>query len=507
MRPRTITCLLVLLCSAVLRAEDPQLAVANRDIWEVAHVDKARIGFFHTSIQSTERNNQKLLRTSQELNLTVKRYGDTTTQLRMISGTEEDGDGKVQGVFMRQFQDKGNQLVLNGVVKEGKLLVDINNGRIRRQLPWNDKVLGLYAQEHLFQNRKAKVGDQIVFQSYEPTVNTVVTVRASVKEREEVDVLGTRKKLMRVELLSDKIPFQGGDIQLPRMVLWLDEERMPLRRQVEIPGLGAVIFTRASRAQALAQGGGIVLPDIGLKTLIPVTKRLPRKNKTESVVYRITLKDDDKPETALASDDRQQIKNVQGQHFDLHVHAVRTPPREATSEKPKAEFLKSNYYIDSDHERVRLLARRAVGSEPEPWMKARLIEQWVFDHVKSDNGVAFGPASEVAQNLRGDCRQHALLATAMCRAADIPARTAVGLVYVEDRQGKGVFGFHMWTEVWINGKWLGLDGTLGEGSVGAGHIKISDHSWHEVQSLTPLLPVARVLGKMSIEILDAKAQP
>jgi len=60
----------------------------------------------------------------------------------------------------------------------------------------------------------------------------------------------------------------------------------------------------------------------------------------------------------------------------------------------------------------------------------------------------------------------------------------------------------MWSEVWIQGQWIALDATLGEGSVGAGHIKIADHSWHDVQTLTPLLPVMRVVGKVSIEVLS-----
>jgi transglutaminase-like putative cysteine protease len=92
----------------------------------------------------------------------------------------------------------------------------------------------------------------------------------------------------------------------------------------------------------------------------------------------------------------------------------------------------------------------------------------------------------------------------MCRAEGVPARTAVGLIYVE-KTAKPYFGFHMWTEVFIDGQWLGLDGTLGQGSIGAAHLKIADHSWHGVESLTPLLPVNRILGKTSIEVMSAEA--
>ena len=63
-------------------------------------------------------------------------------------------------------------------------------------------------------------------------------------------------------------------------------------------------------------------------------------------------------------------------------------------------------------------------------------------------------------------------------------------------------GFHMWTEVYLDGQWLGLDAILGKGGVAASHIKIADHSWHDVQSLTPFLPVTRILGKVRIEVVS-----
>jgi len=41
--------------------------------------------------------------------------------------------------------------------------------------------------------------------------------------------------------------------------------------------------------------------------------------------------------------------------------------------------------------------------------------------------------------------------------------------------------------------------------VSGAHLKIADHGWHDVRSLTPLLPVSRVLGKVSLEVLKVEA--
>src|SRR5262249_30903041 len=154
-------------------------------------IGQARAGFFRTTIDEFTRDGKKIVRTSQELSFTIKRARDVV-KLRMISGTEETEDGKVVGVFMRQFHDKG-ELVLNGAVKGDKLHVEVDKGRITREIPWNDKVIGLQSQEKLFQKNKAKPGDKYTYQSFEPTLNAVLNTHAVVGEEEEVDVLGTKK--------------------------------------------------------------------------------------------------------------------------------------------------------------------------------------------------------------------------------------------------------------------------------------------------------------------------
>jgi transglutaminase-like putative cysteine protease len=137
-------------------------------------------------------------------------------------------------------------------------------------------------------------------------------------------------------------------------------------------------------------------------------------------------------------------------------------------------------------------------------MKALRIERWVHDHMNSHNfSENFGTSDHVARTLEGDCTEHALLAAAMCRAAGVPSRTAVGLIYVTGSH-EPAFGFHMWTEVYVRGQWLPIDATLGRGYVGATHIKVLDHSWHDVHSMTPLLPLLRIVGKATIEVVSVQ---
>jgi transglutaminase-like putative cysteine protease len=113
-------------------------------------------------------------------------------------------------------------------------------------------------------------------------------------------------------------------------------------------------------------------------------------------------------------------------------------------------------------------------------------------------------SDHVAKTLSGDCTEYAMLAAAMCKAQGIPARTALGLIYVCDGEHTATLAFHMWTEVYVRGQWLGLDATLGRGSVGPDHIKITDHSWYQVEDFKPLLPVTGfLLAKPAIEVKAA----
>jgi transglutaminase-like putative cysteine protease len=470
------------------------------EIWEAAHLDGVKIGSVHTTVRA-EAGAEKRLRATVALELTFKRH-NATMQLRMERGDEETADGAVVGVFMRQYQDKSQKVALSGALEDdGRMHVQIDGGRIDRRLRWSDEIVGVHRLEHLFQDRKPGPGSRFAFPSYQPTLNAVVPVQVFVRDEETVPLAGGRKALLRVELRPDKIEAPGLSVQLPTEVWWLDGDFIPVRRQIELEGLGLVMLTRTTQKLATAGGAGR-MPDLNQKNLIPLNRIIPRSYATRGAVYRVTLRDDPEPETAFARDGHQDVIAGKDGVLELHVHPVR--PGGAKDAAPiAAEYLESCHFIDSDDARVKELARKAVGAERDPWKKALLIEGWVKRNMRPDDGAALGPASQVARDLRGDCRMYALLTTAMCRAEGVPARTAVGLIYVE-KAAKPYFGFHMWTEVSIDGRWIGLDGTLGRGGVGAEHLKVADNSWHDMESLTPLLPVNRILGKTSIEIVSVE---
>jgi transglutaminase-like putative cysteine protease len=481
------------------------------ETWEAAFLDNTKVGFVHTTVHQVESDSQKVLKTLKVLDLKVNRFKDTVS-LRSETGSDETAEGKVTGVFLRYYLAKDQQMVVRGTVEGDHLHVKGSGGGtgqagLDKKIPWDDHVVGLYRQDHLFKEKNVHPKDQFSFRSYQPELTHVVTTRVTVKDYEEVDVLGpkgakTKQRLLRVEAVADKV----AGIQLPALTVWLDQERQPVRTQMEIPGLGNITLYRTTRETA-TKAGGAIDKDIGISQLIRLKGRLPRGLFTESAVYRITVTGDDDPRTLFAQDVRQQVKNVKKNSIELHVRAQGHSGVVPGPGDVKAEYLKSCYFINCDDARVKSYAREAAGTATEPWKKALRIERWVHDNMQNKNFTeAFATADHVAKTLEGDCTEHAVLAAAMCRAVGVPSRTAIGLVYLE-KGGVPYMGFHMWAEVWVNGIWTPIDATLGRGYVGAGHLKISDHSWYETQSLTPLLPTVRVLtGKIAIEVLSARGE-
>lgn len=501
----------VFLAGSLACAAEPAKGDVVLDNWEVAYLGKTRAGYVHTQARTVTRDGQKYYCTTSELNLTVKRFQDTAS-LRMETGTEEDADGKVTAVSMRQFLGKDQETVMEGTV-EGKglriLVHDVRGGekveRLDKTNPWDESVLGLYRQQFMYKQRKVKPGDRFDYLSYEPTLTLVVKTQVMVQDFEEVVVNGKKQRLLRVEAVPDKIRIGENAVQLPALTAWLDEKYETLRSEVDVPGLGRLTLYRGSKAEVSrpVPSGSPQDLDIGLGQLVRLNYRIPARYAAEDVVYRITLKGDQDAASAFAQDDRQKIENAKGDTFDLRVHARREPSTVKEADAVGEEYLGSSYFINAADPTVKALAIKAVEQEKDPWRRAVKIEGWVHNNMTKKNYTqAFATADHVAKNREGDCTEHAVLAAAMCRAVGIPARTAFGLIYIENG-GQPAMGFHMWTEVWVRGQWVPIDATLGQGFVGATHIKISDHSWHDVQTPTPLLPVVRVVGKVGIQIVSA----
>lgn len=475
------------------------------EVWEAAFVQNAagvdvKIGHIHMTSVPVTVDGKRLIRTTKELRLVVGRGGDQA-ELKADMSTDEDASKRVHAITARIWLGKDKVQTIACKIAGEQINVDIGAGA--REYRWDPNNLGLASEQTLLRDRKAKPGDEFTYRYYEPQIVHPVTVKVSVKDLEDVALPGgVKRKLLKVVAAPEALPLpNGGKLQLPAGTFWADPVSYDtIKTVMDIAELGKVTLLRTSKVAALAPNEKT--PGLLDRQSIFLKAAIPDMHEREAVVYRVTYKGDAKPEELLVADDRQMIRSNGGNTFDLHINAKRKPAATG-SEKAGDEFLKSNYFVNSDDAKVRELSAKAVGTEKDPWKKAQKIEGFVRGYMTvADYTEAMAPADHVARTRTGDCTEFAMLTAAMCKAAGVPARTAVGLVYVNNLNGKPGLGFHMWTEVFVNSQWMGLDATLAKGSIGPGHIKITDHSWAGVISFTPLLPVKGfIMANPTIEVV------
>lgn len=133
---------------------------------------------------------------------------------------------------------------------------------------------------------------------------------------------------------------------------------------------------------------------------------------------------------------------------------------------PRDIYLRGSFSIKVDDPETIMLARRIAGEDKDAISVARNISDWVYQNIEKVRTVAAPISSEVLKTRKGDCNEHATLFTALARAAGIPARTVLGLVYDD-----GSFHYHSWAEI-LTDRWIAVDPTLGEFPADASHIRL-----------------------------------
>ncbi|MGL4423079.1 MAG: transglutaminase-like domain-containing protein, partial [Gemmataceae bacterium] len=401
------------------------------------------------------------------------------------------------------------KLSLAGSVQGNKLVItgDGHAAGAAQEIQWPEGVLSIYREATLYKDKKPKPGDTFDYSYYEGRLNRVVKVTVNAKAIENVVLVAGQppRKFLRLEAQMEPI----GNFKIPPSTVWCDSETFePLRTDSDMPSLGGrMIVLRTSKEVALRPVGKV--PDLFDVQSIRLDQEIRGVHQKGTIIYRFRTESDAEFGTALPQDLRQSVKNiaVDGKGAELHVTPLRRPGPIPGNDVATEEFLGNSFFIDWNTDLVKQHSKSAVGTLPgnaSAWDKATAIESWVNKNMKSvEFSQAMATTSQVAKTLSGDCTEYAMLSVGMCRAAGVPARTALGLVYASGRDGKPFLAYHMWFEVNVNNQWVALDATLGLGSVGPGHIKITDHNWHNEKSFAPLLPVLRVLmAQPKVEVLS-----
>ncbi|MEW4568117.1 transglutaminase-like domain-containing protein [Tautonia sp. JC769] len=472
---------------------------ATREAWDAVFIAGRKVGHIHLQVEPvTAGDGRELLRIQVDSKLTLKRLDDQVV-IATRYGTIETYDGQVLRLDARSLAGP-NETRVSGDVQNGVMPLTLTAGgrQTRVELPWPDDVRGPYGPELSLARSPMQPGDRREIKTFIPDLNQIGLTTLTARQVEPVELGGgSTVDLLRVEGQvkgPDGAPLPGMDASY-----WVDTGGQILKSRTD--AFGGIVTYRTTREGALAPGGGGF--DIVQATIVKVGRRITQSGNVRSATYRVNLTGDTPAETVFPGDERQSVRRAGDGSVLLDVRTAEPQAGAADPSPVPPEYLAANPMINSEDSQVVSLARRALADVgPDPWERAQAITRWVADNVREKNfETAFATARDVARDLSGDCSEHSVLTAAMCRASGIPARVAVGLLYVDELGG---FGFHMWNEVHVNGRWVAVDAALRQTEVDATHLKLNATSLDGVSPYAQFLDVVRVFDKLTLDPLQVQ---
>jgi len=255
-----------------------------------------------------------------------------------------------------------------------------------------------------------------------------------------------------------------------------------------------VVRETAERAQALAVPGAIQIDMLEAAALVPDP---PRRIDEPTAVERLRLRLSGAADFPVA-DLQGAGQSVTGDVFEVRdPRSLQPGPRDPDA----LRFLSPEPFLESDAPEVVAEARRAVTDAKGPRLQAERLVRHVHTILEKKPTMSLPSAREVLKTRVGDCNEHTALYVAMARSLGLPARMAVGLVYL-----RGAFYYHAWPEVYVaepdgRGLWLPVDPTLNQFPADATHVRLARGGLERQAGILGLV------GHAKIRVLDVDVRP
>lgn len=375
--------------------------------------------------------------------------------------------------FEFDFQSLNRRFRATGEIKKNLLMLEVKSGgetrKETRQL--SGPVYPTMLIGTIVQSQKLSFQKKYSYKVFEPTSLSVVNAEVQVTGKEKILTGQTEYNLTKIEVMTLGL----------KTTLWVDENGMT-RKETAAPGLVSI---EEPREMALSVENSDEKFDILTFFSVPIDTIITEPRKLKYLKLQIENIDT----TGLnLSDDFQKI--IPTDPLTLVITAPESIAPVNFPIKMKSEFLNPSIYIQSDNSDIKRTADIIIGPENNAGAAGRKILSWVFNNVAKRATASLPSALDVLKNREGDCNEHAILFTALCRAAGIPTQICVGLVYVDGR-----FYYHAWNKVYFN-EWISVDPTFNQFPSDATHIKFTEGELEEQAK------VLKIVGAIKIRVSE-----
>lgn len=405
--------------------------------------------------------------TTESFSMTLGRGGQAITVTSQETHIETP-EGKPLG-FEMTMTTSGIEQKTTGTIKDGKITISrAAMGTTQEETKdWPQGALLSEGLRLLQVKHGLTPGHSFEAKIFRPDMLMSIQAKLQVEEKTTINLLGRPLELTKVKTT---MAVQGQQLE---MLSYVNDDMKAMKTLVPMMGM-ELEMVACDKSIALADDN---IVDFLEKLSIASPVKLLNLPSIESIAY--TLKPTHGKPLNLPVSSSQHVEQSEA---GIVVTVTNPKPAENIPFPYKGDdpeilnALKPTDYLQCDNEKVIELAKRAVGTTKDAAVAAYQIEAFVDGYItQKDLSVGYASAAEVVQNRQGDCSEHAVLTAAMCRAVGIPARIVCGVVYADFLMGQqGVFGGHAWTEVYLDGKWYGLDATRSkQHGFGPGHIALT----------------------------------
>lgn len=509
-RTNILAIVALLSCGAVLAAPvrriDPNNPPQGRfsDEWAEVYMAGGKVGYMH----STMNRHGNLIRTETTTKMRLGR-ADSPVAIAMVQRTTETVGG-VPVSFGSEMHAAAMKTVTTGTVSDGIVTIVTSQYGMEQSQQFTYPVGAVMTwgqfRESLIHGFEP--GTEYSIDVYAPELRLDDALKAVTKigAWEDLTHAGRHRKGQRVTI---EMATPMGDMTLTS---WVDRDGWPIKAMIPAPGLGDMIIVTTDQATAQSD---FLPPEIFLATTIKAKRKLDPKS-TNRITYRIRATKPDVDLTGFPTTAMQSVIKRGDGMIEISVERrTRKSRRESGSVRAKnssltskqlTEYLNANLMINTEDPKLIELAKRAGGGERDPYKLSDKLRRFVSAHVTTQSlGIGFATASEVCRTREGDCSEYGVLLAALGRIHKLPSRVVVGLAYVSSFAGReDFFGYHLWTQFYIDGSWVDVDAALRETVCSPTRIAFATSSLKHTGLADLSLPLISKIGAIDIDILEVE---
>jgi transglutaminase-like putative cysteine protease len=470
------------------------------DEWAEIYMTGGKVGYAHTTMN----RDGELITTGSTFHMVLGR-AEQPVKIGMVQNSTETLAG-VPVTFGSEMDVSVMKSATKGTVKDGKVTIVTSQYGMDQSQTFDFPTGALMSwgafRESLL--RGFKPGTKYTLQTYAPDLRLDGSVSAvtTIGDWEE---LRLRDEVTRGQKVTVTIESPVGSFE---MVSWIDSDGEPLKAKVPVPGMGDIEIVTTDQATALRD---FVPPEFFNTSTIPAKRKIDRAA-ARRIKYRLTAKAAGVELGDFPTTEMQTIAAKTDKSVELVVSRVSHRPRSTPSEAPRqdmSEYLDGNLMMNTADPKLIELAKQAAGGEKEPFALADRLRRFVTEYVETKSlNIGFATASEVARTKEGDCSEHGVLLAALGRLNGLPSRVAVGLAYVPVfGKQEDIFGYHLWTQFFIDGRWIDVDAALRETDCSPARIAFAVSSLKNAGLADLSLPLITKLGGIDLDILEIETGP